>query len=260
MPASDLLVKNLRITRELLKLSQEAWASRIHYSASQVSGIERGERPVTPDYLDVVDRAFGTAFVEYYDEHVRVDPSPVWLKSWLERQKEATLLRYFELAVVPALLQTEAYARELIEASTTGPAAEDAIATRLARREILTRDLKPVRLTAILDENVLYRHVGGARVMREQLLALTEARRDTVSVYVVPAEVGSYIGLDGSFALATTHGRVVGFVDGPLHEDAIEDIDRVDDLERRWELIRRYTPTQERSLELITKAADTWAT
>jgi transcriptional regulator with XRE-family HTH domain len=259
MPASDLLVMNLRITRDLLGLTQEQFAERIHYSTQHVGGIERGDRPALLDYLSAVDRAFGTAFVKFYEELVRGEPAPIWLKSWLDREREASLLRYFELAVVPGPLQTEAYARALIESSSSGKAAEEAIATRLARELIVTRDQRPVQLTTILDEGVLYRHIGGPKVMREQLLHLVEsAERDNVSIYVVPATIGAYIGLDGSIALATVHGRVVGFVDGPLRDDAIEDVDRVDDLERRWETIRRYTPSQEASLDLIKKAADQW--
>nr|MDT0660910.1 helix-turn-helix transcriptional regulator [Micromonospora sp. DSM 115978] len=259
MPASDLLVMNLRITRELLGLTQEQFAERIHYSTQHVGGIERGDRPALLDYLKAVDRAFGTAFVKFYEELVRSDPAPVWLKSWLDREREASMLRYFELAVIPAPLQTEAYARTLIQSSSSGAAAEEAIATRLARELIITRGQKPAQLTAILDEGVLYRPVGGPEVMREQLLHIVQAAdRDNVSIYVVPATVGAYIGLDGSISLATVHGRVVGFADGPLRDDAIEDVDRVADLERRWEMIRRYTPSQEASLDLIKKAADQW--
>ncbi|MDG4829328.1 helix-turn-helix transcriptional regulator [Solwaraspora sp. WMMD1047] len=250
---------NLRITRELLGLTQEQFAERIHYSTQHVGGIERGDRPALLDYLKAVDRTFGTAFVKFYEELVRGEPTPIWLKSWLDREREASLLRYFELAVVPGPLQTEAYASALIESSSSGRAAEEAIATRLARELIVTRDLKPAQLTAILDEGVLYRHIGGPDVMRGQLLHLMKsAERDNVSMYVVPVTAGAYIGLDGSISLATVHGRVVGFADGPLRDDAIEDVDRVDDLERRWEMIRRYTPSQEASLELIKKAADQW--
>ncbi|MDG4830267.1 helix-turn-helix transcriptional regulator [Solwaraspora sp. WMMD1047] len=259
MAGSDFLIRHLRRLRELIGLSQDAWAAKIHYSAQHVGGIERGERPVTPDYLAAVDQALGTSFVEYYEGHIRNEVTPIWLKSWFEHEREADLLRHFETVIVPGLLQTEAYARAIIGTELAGAAAEEAVMNRLARQAVITRNDSPARLVVTLDEGVLYRPVGGPTVMRPQLLALVEAiQRPNVSIYVVPSHVGAYAGLNGPLALASVQGRTVGLVDGHPEGGVVENPVGVTALERRWEAVREYAEPQHRSLELITKAAESW--
>ena len=259
MSASEYLIGELRRTRELLGLTQEAWGARINFSAQHVSSVERGVRAALPDYLTAVDRAFNTNLAAFYWEFVLGEASPVWLRPWLDQEREASLLRYFELAVIPGLFQTESYARAVIGTTRSGAVAEDAVATRLARREIMTREEDPARIVAVLDESALYRPVGGPEVMREQLLALVEViQRPNVSVFVVPKHVGAYAGLDGPIGLATVHGRTVGVRDAPGAGDVVEDPARLAILERQWEAIREYALPQDMSLELIMKAAETW--
>jgi transcriptional regulator with XRE-family HTH domain len=259
MSASEYLIGELRRTRESLGLTQEAWGARIKFSAQHVSSVERGVRPALPDYLTAVDRAFGTNYLTFYRKFVLEESSPVWLRPWLDHEREATLLRYFELAVIPGLFQTEAYARAVIGTTKAGRPAEDTLATRLARKEIISREDNPPRIVAILDEGALYRSVGGPEVMREQLLALIEAiALPNVSVFIVPSHVGAYAGLDGPVALATARGHTVGVRDAPGAGDVVEDPARLDILERQWEAIREYALPQDMSLDLIKKAADSW--
>ncbi|MFV2012828.1 MULTISPECIES: helix-turn-helix domain-containing protein [unclassified Micromonospora] len=257
--ASEYLISDLRRTREMLGLTQEAWGARIRFSAQHVSSIERGIRAVLPDYVQAVDRAFGTNFSHFYREYVVGDSSPIWLRPWLDHEREATTLRYFQLAVVPGPLQTEAYARAIIGTTRSGAAADDAVAARLARREIITRDIDPPRVVAILDDAVLRRPVGGMAVMYEQLTTLVDAiERPNISIFIVPAHVGAYAGLDGPVELATTHGRTVGVRDAPGAGNVVEDPAGVELLEHQWEAIREYALPQDQSLDLIMKAVDTW--
>lgn len=260
MSASEYLIWDLRRTRDMLELTQEAWGAKIRYSAAHVSSVERGIRAVLPDYLGAVDKAFRTNFTYFYDKFVLGENSPVWLRPWLEHEREATLLRYFELAVIPGPLQTEAYARAIISTLRSGPAAEEAVSARLARWQVVTRESEPPRVVAILDDSVLRRPVGNMQTMHEQLNALIEAvtTRPNISAFVVPAHVGAYAGLDGPVALATHLGRTVGLRDAPGAGDVVEDPAAVDLLEKQWEAIREYALPQDQSLELITKAAESW--
>jgi transcriptional regulator with XRE-family HTH domain len=259
MSASEYLIADLRRVRELVGLTQEAWGERIHFSAKHVGAIERGERPALPDYLEAVDRAFGTTFVKFYREFVTGEWAPVWYRPFVEHESRATLIRHYQPLLIPGLLQTEAYARAVIGTTRSGSVLEDAVSGRLTRQEVVTREANPARLVVVLDEGVLYRPIGGTAVMREQLLALVEAvRRPNVSVFIVPAHVGAYAGLDGPVALASGHRSIVGFVDGHPAGGVVESVDGVEDLERRWEAVREYAQPQDASLELITKAADSW--
>jgi hypothetical protein len=61
----------------------------------------------------------------------------------------------------------------------------------------------PPLFMAVMDEAVLYRRVGDAKVMRGQLEhLLAMAGRPRVTLQVIPAEVGVHVGLLGGFAIA----------------------------------------------------------
>ncbi|CAM5526926.1 transcriptional regulator [Streptomyces badius] len=78
--------------------------------------------------------------------------------------------------MVPGLLQTAGYARAVTRASLDGlPDArlDSLVEVRLTRQRVL-RASPPLRFTAVLDEAVLHREVGGPEVMRDQLEHLTQ--------------------------------------------------------------------------------------
>ncbi|WP_422773547.1 helix-turn-helix domain-containing protein [Plantactinospora sp. WMMC1484] len=245
--------------RESLGLTQEAWGERVHFSASHVGAVERGERPALPDYLGPVDRVYRTGLLDFYQEFVLDEKAPVWLRPWLEYEREASMIRYFELAVMPGPFQTEGYARAVIGTTKSGAALEEAVATRLAQGKVVTREEDPPRVVVVLDEGALYRPVGGEAVMHEQLRAIVDAcARPHISIFVVPSHVGAYAGLDGPIALATVHGRTVGVKDAPGESIVVEDHAGIAVLERQWEAIREYALPQGASLELLRKAMETW--
>jgi hypothetical protein len=79
---------------------------------------------------------------------------------------------------------------------------ENLVTARIDRQRIFDRP-KPPSLWAVLDEGVLRRSIGGAKVMHDQLVHLAElTERPTVRIHVIPAEVGAHIGLLGAFAIA----------------------------------------------------------
>jgi hypothetical protein len=101
----------------------------------------------------------------------------------------AASIRNFEPVVVPGLLQTADYAREIFR---NGPIeldpdeVERLLEVRQARQEVLARDDRP-RLWAAIDEAVIHRVVGGVGVMRGQLRHLAEsAQQGKTTIQVVP--------------------------------------------------------------------------
>jgi hypothetical protein len=105
--------------------------------------------------------------------------------------------------VVPGLLQTEAYAREVLSAIPSGVTVdiEQRVEFRMKRQKLLTEAQAP-RLWVILEEAVLHRPVGGRQVMDEQLQRLIDvAALPNVTIQVLPFKVGVHAGMDGEFTI-----------------------------------------------------------
>ena len=111
--ATDYVLGELRLFRASVSLSQDEFGRRIGYSGSHVSSVETGCRPPTKEYMGAIDSHFDTGgrFERMLRELAPLDVNPTWLREWIEFEREATTLRWFELAYVPGLLQTERYAR-----------------------------------------------------------------------------------------------------------------------------------------------------
>ncbi|TQS46959.1 helix-turn-helix domain-containing protein [Cryptosporangium phraense] len=116
---------------------------------------------------------------------------------FLDLERDAHRVVTFESTVVPGLLQTEGYAREVILAGA--PAAElneadvqERVQLRMERQKVLRRD-RPAELLAILDEAVIRRPIADADAMRAQLAHLLEmAERPNVTIQVIPFSAGPH--------------------------------------------------------------------
>ncbi|MER7272276.1 DUF5753 domain-containing protein [Micromonospora carbonacea] len=186
---------------------------------------------------------------------------PTWLREWVDWERDTLTLRWFELAWVPGLLQTEAYARATLAGeSLSADAVTQLVKARIGRQVILERDCPPLFI-AIIDESVLRRSAYGDRnLMREQCEHLAEcAQRPSVQVYIVPATAGMYPGLGGPIILAELpDGEQVAHVDSQAHAQIINQTSGVATLIRRWERIRGEALSRAQSLDLIREAAASW--
>ncbi|MFC4150248.1 helix-turn-helix transcriptional regulator [Micromonospora mangrovi] len=187
---------------------------------------------------------------------------PVWFRPWQEIEREAVSLRSFEPLVLPGLLQTEAYARAVLDGGGLIPRAdvERHLAARLARQGVLRRD-DPPQFTAVIDEGVLRRPVGGRETMREQVRALVDACAEPhIRVHVVPSTVGVYAGLNGPFVIATCPDhRVAGYLDNQLQGQVASDPDDIAAMMTAWENVRGEALSHRQSVDLLREVAQTWS-
>ncbi|MEU7613054.1 DUF5753 domain-containing protein [Micromonospora sp. NPDC049204] len=186
---------------------------------------------------------------------------PAWFRPWIDIEREAVALRWFELAWVPGLLQTEAYARAtLAMESLTSEEIEDRVSARMLRHAILHRPRPPL-VVAVLDEAVLRRRAGrSAALMREQCEHIaTCAALPHVQVHVVPADTPMYLGLGGPFTMAEMpDGAQVAHVDGQVRAQIIDETTEIATLGRRWARIVGDALPRAQSLDLVRKAAAAW--
>jgi hypothetical protein len=206
----------LRELREKAQFKPKEAATRLGWSASKLARTEKGATlPTEADLLAALD-LYGTADAQRRAELVQLRRdarrrnwyvmfSDVFSTSLPALEHDANRIRNYETNVVPGLLQTADYARELIAAALPDAdpdVIDKRVRARMARQDavFLRRDAPAVHF--IIDETVLLRPVGGREVMREQLSALWSAsRRPIVTVQVVPLSVGAHVGLEGPFAI-----------------------------------------------------------
>ncbi|HXL88353.1 MAG TPA: DUF5753 domain-containing protein [Streptosporangiaceae bacterium] len=129
---------------------------------------------------------------------------PEWFMPYRLAEAKAEVLRCWSPVVVPAILQTDSYARAQLSVENYTPERlEELVTARMERQEVIGR----AHVTAVIDEHVLAREIGSPAVMAEQMGYLGDlATRHNVAVYVIPHRVN--MGLWGSFEVASGEGTV----------------------------------------------------
>jgi transcriptional regulator with XRE-family HTH domain len=207
------LARMLRRLREDAGYTIEEVATQLDLSPSTVSRIETAQVGVrTNDLRPLLDiyKVTGAQREQLLQLARERRQQPWWNKykdlpavalPSLERGTESIL--QYSVQLVPGLLQTEAYAREILEAIpfVTGLDVERRVELRMKRQELLT-DAEAPRLWVILDEAVMQRCVGGRQVMDAQLQHLIDAAAlPNVTLQVLPFTVGVHAGMDGEFTI-----------------------------------------------------------
>lgn len=120
---------------------------------------------------------------------------PAGMPGFVGLEPEARGMRAYHPTLVYGLLQTERYARALLELhkpveETTSEFVRSSVELRMKRQEVLTRD-DPVKLRVILGEAALRYPVGGSDVMREQCEKLVKLNSwDHITIQVLPFRSG----------------------------------------------------------------------
>ncbi|MFI7576553.1 helix-turn-helix transcriptional regulator [Micromonospora sp. NPDC049497] len=261
--AAGYIISELRLFRAELGLSQDDFGRAIGYSGSHVSSVETGGRPPTREYMTAVDTAYrtGERFARMLRDLGQLDTAPPWLREWIEFEREATTLRWFEVSYLPGLLQTERYARATLSGGRfTGEEIDRNVASRRDRQAILERD-QPPQFIAVIDEAVLRRPViDQPGLMLEQCERLIElAAWEHVQLHVVPADAGMYLGLAGQFIIAELpDGERVAYADNQLKAQIVDAPADVAKLSKTWEIVRNEALPRRKSIERIKEAAKSW--
>jgi hypothetical protein len=184
---------------------------------------------------------------------------PPSLREFATYEAEAVALWTFEHTLVPGLLQTGEYARAVLERHphVTAEQVTERVAARLARQAILDRDDPPV-LWVLLDENVLYREIGGPAVMAAQLSHLAElARRPNITVQVIP-RVGAHAGLAGAFVMAETPDAQVVYLEHIADSVTTDSPAVAAMVSTKFDVLRTEAHRGSESLTMIEEMADKW--
>lgn len=248
--------KELRRARRAACLTQEQLAEKIRYSASMVAMVESARRAPSLDFSQRCDEVLDTdgLLSRIFEDLITKDVTPEWFRAWILVEQEATHLWTYELAMIPGLYQTEAYARAMLGGD------EALLAIRLDRQKLLTRTDPPApNMVTLVDERALRHPVGDAAVMREQIEYLAASSTRERPVQIIPDGARTYHHLDGPFVLATLNGRELAYIDSPLGGFVVKDPDTVGRLRLRWDIIRSEALPVGQSVELMLEVARQWS-
>jgi transcriptional regulator with XRE-family HTH domain len=213
------LGRHLRALRNQAKLTTKLAAQALEWSEPKLWRIETGQTALRSLDVEAMCRVYGatadvtqglmvlareTRTAGWWHPHDDVIPD--WLDLYLGLEEAASRLQRYDPELVPGLLQTAAYAREVIMADQPDPGEAEVtgrVQARLARQALLIRVTAPLTAEVLLGEAVLRRLVGGPQVMAEQLDQLADAALlPNVSIRVVPLRARLHRGvLSGPFAI-----------------------------------------------------------
>ncbi|MER5840929.1 helix-turn-helix domain-containing protein [Streptomyces prasinus] len=210
-----------RLSIELKKLREKSTLTcaqvgqALDWSGSKVNRMETGSGRVQPSDIDALCRFYDTSdeLREFLKSLAREAKTrgwwqvhgagvPEWFNIYIGLEQDASALRQYQCELLPGLMQTTAYAREL---HTTGAhlSPEDidrAVRVRLERQEMLTRPDAP-DAWFVVNEGAVRNVIGDRALMREQLeRVLDSAALPNVTLQVLPFDSGTYP-VTGSFTM-----------------------------------------------------------
>ncbi|MFD1660024.1 helix-turn-helix domain-containing protein [Streptomyces caeni] len=268
----------LRALRARSGLTSGAAAALVGWHQSKVSRIETGASGVKPADVRLLLDAYAVEDPELRELllvlagsedgggrqnwwHAYRGVLPPAYRDFISLESQACAMRTLETSVVPGLLQTPEYARAVTRAAvgTLEEAKLDTLVeVRLARQEVLRSD-PPLRLSAVLDEAVLHREVGGPEVMTRQLRRLLDAAAlPHVRLQVLPFAAGAHIGITGPFVIFSFPSRsdldvvVLDHLTSSLYLEREEDLQAYSEA---FNSLRIHALSPEESLECIAALA-----
>ncbi|MET7358002.1 helix-turn-helix transcriptional regulator [Streptomyces sp. NPDC005562] len=234
----------LAVHREAAGYTQRSLAERFVVSEEQIASIEQGRRPLKMDLALQLDELLCTnRTLETAVENMpEVDLVPRWAEEYLDCEREAITISWYEGLVLPGLLQTDAYARAVFRSRVPvldQDEVEQFVATRVERQEILHRRVPPTT-SFVIWEAVLRDHLGGPEVYVEQLRRLREyAELPGLTLQILPFGRTTHAALDGPFVLLETpdHQRLA-YTETQRGSQLIADPDEVAILTQKCAMLR----------------------
>lgn len=226
--AAGPLVPRRRLGAELRRLREAAGlqladvAAELECSTSKVSRLETGKGiPKVRDVRDMLSLygvGPGTRFdrlvtwaregqqqgwwAEFSDLFQNDPTLPTNFDQYVALEADADHILLHESAVVPGLLQTEAYARAILRLFCADPIELERLVALRMRRQQLLDGPGLEQLDVVVSEAAVRRPVGGPVTWSEQLEhLLLVARNSRVSLRVLPLDAGEHPAITGPYTV-----------------------------------------------------------
>ncbi|MFE4453235.1 helix-turn-helix domain-containing protein [Streptomyces sp. NPDC056796] len=238
-----------RFAEELRHLRTERGESlrqlgeRLGWDWSLFGKMEKGETVGGPEVVQALDQYYGTPGLLLAMWELAIGDQSQFkerYQRYMALEAEATSLWHFAVSVLPGLLQTPGYARELLASGGfSGVRLTQQVEARMGRRSLLEGEGAP-QFRTILSEAALRTALRSTEEWRDQVAYLTEmAQRPNLTLQVLPQSAGLH-GLSSTdvWFLRLPDSRTVAYTEhgygGELHEEgaAVERMQRAYDATR----------------------------
>jgi transcriptional regulator with XRE-family HTH domain len=267
----------LRTARQVSGLTQDQVAREMDWSLSKIIRIESASSGISSNDLKALLQLYGVKDPEQVDSLLALaraarerswwskyrDVAPPSLLQLIEYESAADVIKQFESMIIPGILQTEDYARAVLQNHYgEGPGSDhlqDLVELRTQREDLFDAENRP-SFQFILDEAAVRRMVGGPSVMWTQLRRLTEvARKPGITIEVIPFSAGLHAGMTGPFEIikfADPSDRDIVYLETP-RGDIFSDVPEETSMYREdFARLGKASLGPQGSLALIAKLAD----
>ncbi|MEU9915065.1 helix-turn-helix transcriptional regulator [Streptomyces sp. NPDC051001] len=257
LTSMKMLGKQLAAARRAAGHTQSALAALVKVDEETIASIEQGRRSLKPDLAALLDEILQTKGMLSVGvaNLPEIDQFPMWAELYMEHEREAIALSWYDNAVLPGLLQTRAYAEAVLRERVPAydeDEIETKVAGRVERQEVLHRK-SPATLSFVVWEPALHLMIGGSEVRREQLGHLHEvAELPCVSLQFLPLSSPCHAGLNGPFTLLETPDHQhLAYTESQRGSQWVSDADEVSRLARKYAMLRTQALTPHDSLGLL---------
>jgi transcriptional regulator with XRE-family HTH domain len=253
--------EELRTLRTGSGTSLRQLGERLGWDWSLFGKMEKGETLGSPEVVQALDTHYGTPglLLALWElaagDHTQFRER---YRRYMALEARAVSLWHFAVSVLPGLLQTPGYAREVLAAGgLRGRELEQQVEARMGRRELLEGEGAPPFRT-ILSEAVLRTPLRDAGEWREQLEYLREvSERPGVTVQVLLQSAGLHglLGLDVWYLLLP-EGRTVAYTENGYHGELVEEAGPVVRLQKTYDAVRDLALTPAESRKFILRMVE----
>ncbi|MFE7541471.1 helix-turn-helix domain-containing protein [Streptomyces platensis] len=242
--------------RRAARITQPELAERVGLHEDTIGSIEQGRRPLKLDLAETLDEILDTkgALAVAVAKVPEREKLPAFVQDLVEHEEAALTLLSYQNQVVPGLLQTEAYSREVFSClypPIHEETAEEWVAGRIARQKVLQRKPPPI-INFILEEVILHRPLGGSDVLREQIQHLRRsAELPFLGLQIMPTR-RAHAGLAGPMILLETPDHeYVTYIEAQRVSFLVDDPDEVSVYQQKYGMLRSQALTPKESMGLL---------
>ncbi|WP_405796895.1 helix-turn-helix domain-containing protein [Streptomyces sp. NBC_01506] len=253
--ARQMLAKELARLREESGKSLATLGEETTYDRAYLHKLETGARVGSPEVIAALSAVYGVGdHLMMLWQLAQEDAFPDKYKRFMKLEAKATVRYEYAAGTIPGLLQTEGYAREVLQAARPRDDEDlaEQVAARLGRQKLLQGDHPPY-YRAMLDESVLRRGGHDPKEWQAQLEHLvTVSQLPNVTIQVLPFAAGLHALMGTSLTILwLPDGKAVAYTEDQHSGQLLESAKDVEDLRLSYDLLRDLALSPRKSVAFI---------